>query len=259
MPSIRSVIPRIRAIFSPPLNYVNYNDYNARDAADRVQISRSKVLVVGANTGEDCKRFIYLGAPEVHGLDVITNVGADFTHDRVTYHAQSIEKCDLPSNSFDLVYSFATMEHVPDIAAGYSEMARVVKPGGLIFSMASPLWNSPYGHHMGCFQGHPWIHLAFDTPGIIAYCQAQGITGERGRSVPTLLSYIMNRANFNMRSASEYEAAMLPLTSLDYIENELLKEDASLLEHPLGQKVLAKGFSAAELLSQTHRVIATKR
>jgi len=236
----------------------SFNRYNAEDAASRVSLSKAKVLVVGANTGGDCREFIDLGAQEVHGLDVIDDVGKDFQHSRVTYHRESIEHSSLPDDYFDLVYSFATMEHVPDIAAGYAEMARLLKPGGVLFSMASPLWYSPYGHHMGCFAGHPWVHIAFDREGILRYAKENNIDGERGHKIDHILDYMLDNRNFNMRPAAEYTAAIKDLQHIFTTENELLREDAALLKHPIGARLLAQGYTADQLLPVTHRVIAGK-
>lgn len=237
----------------------SYNRYNAEDAAGRVDISRASVLVVGANTGGDCREFIELGAREVHGLDVIQDVGAEFRHPSVTYHRQSIEQTSLSSDQFDLVYCFATMEHVPDIAAGYSEMARLLKPGGVLFSIASPLWYSPYGHHMACFEGHPWVHIALDQEGILRYAKQHNISGERGISIELIVEYMINPLHFNMRSAAEYTASVQELPNVTLFENELLREDERLLHHPLAAQLLARGYTANQLLPVTHRVIAGKR
>jgi len=237
----------------------SYNEIHARDAASRLDIRRAKVLVVGANTGGDCREFIKLGANEVHGLDVIAHVGSKFKHRSVIYHQQSIERTDLPSSSFDLVYSFATMEHVPDVAAGYQEMARLLKPHGIIYSVASPLWFSPYGHHMGCFHGHPWVHLVYNRQGIIDYAKRNAIDGERGHSIEAIVDYMLNKAHFNMTPSIKYDEAVRSLENILIIENSLVREDIALLDHDLGQKALALGYTADELLSVTHRFIAGKR
>ncbi|MBN8986657.1 MAG: class I SAM-dependent methyltransferase [Rhizobiales bacterium] len=253
----RKVLNRLRSPASEAPK--SYNRINAEDAASRLSLRDAKVLVVGANTGEDCREFIELGAREVHGLDVIDSVGSAFQHPRVTYHQESIENSSLPSDSFDLVYSFATMEHVPDVAAGYSEMARLLKPRGVLFSMASPLWYSPYGHHMGCFQGHPWVHVAFDHAGVIDYAKANGIDGERGHSIEDIVNYMLDPRYFNMKPAAEYVAALQGLPDLTVSENELLREDEALLGHPVGRQALALGYTPEQLLPVTHRVIAGKR
>lgn len=49
---------------------------------------------------------------------------------------------DLPSESFDLVYSCAALEHVPDKEKAVDEFLRVLKPGGIIALVG------------GVFQGH---------------------------------------------------------------------------------------------------------
>jgi len=36
-------------------------------------------------------------------------------------------------NSFDLVYNSSTIEHIPDLKTPFSEMARICRPGGIIF------------------------------------------------------------------------------------------------------------------------------
>lgn len=237
----------------------SYNDVSAKEAAGLVDIKTAKVLVVGANRGEDCKRFIDLGAPEVHGLDVVDDIGVDFPHARVTYHRQSIEAANLPSASYDLVYCFAIMEHVPDIAAGFQEMARLVKPGGVVFSIAAPLWYSPYGHHMGCFKGHPWVHVSMSRDEIVSYATENGIEGERGHTLEAVVDYMLNPEFFNMRHAKEYISAVEAMNNVRVVKNTLLLESKSLLQHPLAKRAISKGFTAEQLLAETHRLVAVGR
>lgn len=230
----------VRSIFP-----ISYNRRHARDASRLVDIKSAKILVVGANTGEDCKEFIELGAKEVHGVDVIPNVGSAFRHPRISYFCQSIEGTDLKSESYDLVFSVATMEHVHDIEAGFSEMNRLAKPRGAIYSFASPLWFSPYGHHMECFQGHPWVHLALRPDEIRDYAKHNALTVP-----PWAISYMTNPDFFNCRKASEYleAAGKIPLPT----KNILLTEDSAVLKHPLGRRVIDLGFSENDLLSVSH-------
>ena len=44
----------------------------------------------------------------------------------------SAERLEFESQSFDKVYSTHTIEHVSNIASVFSEMERVIKPGGII-------------------------------------------------------------------------------------------------------------------------------
>jgi SAM-dependent methyltransferase len=192
-----SVVGRLAGRFAGP---ASYNEINAKDAASRLDIKRAKVLVVGANTGGDCREFIKLGANEVHGLDVVAEVGAEFKHPSVTYHRQSIERTDLTSDSFDLVYSFA-----------------------------SPLWFSPYGHHMGCFHGHPWVHVVYDRQGVIDYAKGNGIDGERGHSIEAIVDYMLDKTNFNMTPSIEYAEAVRSLKNMLIVENSLIREPSLIM------------------------------
>lgn len=72
----------------------------------------------------------------------------------------------LPDNSIDVIYSCAVLEHVHDLTLCFSEMTRVLKPGGIlyhevdlrdhIFSQKS-LWFLTLSDH--------WFHLLFSHTG----------------------------------------------------------------------------------------------
>lgn len=221
-------------------------------------IQDAKVLVVGANKGEDCRYFVVRGASEVHGLDVIEDVGSAYSNPSVHYHRGSIEGCDLPANYFDLVFSVATMEHVPNIALGFAEMTRLTKPGGKIISHAAPLWQSAYGHHMSCFDGHPWVHLIFPPDELRAYAKSNGIEGERGIQIEYIVNYMLDQTIFNMMPGSEYLSVCDALRGIKIHRNRLNKTSARLLRHPLGRTALSRGFTPDNLLGVHHHFFATK-
>jgi len=248
----------MRAFVEAPVRrlrkFIGYNRLHIHQAWKLARAPRT-VLVVGANVGDDCRRFADLGAEEIHGIDVIENVGAGFIDQRAVYHRGTIEACDLANNRFDLVFATATLEHVHDIDAGFAEMARVAKPGGILWSIASPLWHSPYGHHMACFEGHPWVHLLYDEDRLRDYARQQGIEPPE---IDQTISYMFNPAPFNRRPAKDYTDAIAKLGGVYIIANSLYRLDPRLLDHPLGQAVLAKGFAADELLAETHYAAARK-
>lgn len=69
---------------------------------------------------------------------------------------------DFDDNSFDVVLSWGSLEH---IAGGYertlSEIRRVLRPGGLFFVHPGLFYGSE-GNHLGEFFDDPWIHLKLD-------------------------------------------------------------------------------------------------
>jgi SAM-dependent methyltransferase len=59
--------------------------------------------------------------------------------------------CDLPEsmeNHFDRIFSIACFEHVHKFAYALEKMYRALKPGGILFTMFSPIWSSYNGHHL---------------------------------------------------------------------------------------------------------------
>jgi len=69
-----------------------------------------------------------------------------------------------PDNMFDGVISISTFEHISNIDAAMTEIARVLKPGGLSLISFEPVWTCSYGHHLHHFGEcanllKPWSHL----------------------------------------------------------------------------------------------------
>ena len=145
------------------------------------------VLVAGCGVGLDCIPFVEAGA-SVTGLDVDRDIGLAYSNPAVRYYRASIEGCDLDSAQYDVVFSAATMEHVHNVEAAYREMVRLVRPGGTIYALAAPLWNSSKGHHLECLYPFPWIHLRRAPKQLLAFCEehAQGAAysgcSSRGRA-----------------------------------------------------------------------------
>ncbi len=239
------------------LRYVHYNRFNARRAKSYCRVRGRRVLVVGCNTGDDCRYFVRFGAAEVWGIDVIPDVGRDFQHSRVTYHRCSAESMPFPDGSFDLIYSVATMEHVPDIARAFSEMARVAAPGGTVYCLAASLWNSRFGHHKGdLFPNDPWIHLRMSHDEIVSYANGHGITAPKG--IEHYVRYMLNGEFFNKAPAQRYVDVCGPLLNMRAIINHLDMESADVLPADKEADLAAKGFPRDELLAVCHLYVGRK-
>jgi SAM-dependent methyltransferase len=238
----------------------DYSFYAADVAAHHLQrIRGAEVMVAGCNTGGDCRLFVEMGAAAVHGIDVIEQVGSEYTHPRVTYSRSPVEELDLPANRFDLAFAHATFEHVPNIERGFAEMTRVTRPGGIVFSIAAPLWHSPFGHHKGdLFPDYPWIHLRLTKEQILAYASAANLPDPTGEGFEHHVDYMLNPEFFNMAPASRYVAACEALEHVELIQNEIDYHDDSILTPQIERELAERGLYREELLGSTHRLVARK-
>jgi ubiquinone/menaquinone biosynthesis C-methylase UbiE len=94
-----------------------------------------RVLEIGVGLGTDLVQFAKAGAL-CHGVDV-TDRHLVLTERNFALRGLQVDlkRCDAtrieyPDASFDVVYSFGVIHHIPDAAAVVHEIERVLKPGG---------------------------------------------------------------------------------------------------------------------------------
>lgn len=234
----------------------DYNASNAKKASSYLDLRGKRVLVVGCNRGNDCQYFLKFGSSDVHGVDVADDVGADLSDPRITYHRMSAENMDLPSDSFGLVYCFATMEHIQDIDAAFREMARVTRPGGYVYCLAAPLWNSRHGHHKPDMFPEPWIHLRRTPEQIIADAETRGLRPSEG--INAHVEYMLSSAHFNKTPAHRYVEVCASLPGMRPVVNALgYESEGRELVRALSE-LSVLGYTSEELRATTHTYVGKK-
>lgn len=158
------------------------------------------------------------------GIDVMDEIGRNYTDPRVTYVRSSAETIPLESASFDLAFAYATLEHVPNIRDAFREMARITAPKGVIYSAAAPLWCTRSGPHWGsAFDHDPWPHLrmgAEDVVALGAQARADGLSSEF-YDADQLRGFMTDPLLFNRRRAHEYLDACVALNSIEILRSEI--------------------------------------
>jgi ubiquinone/menaquinone biosynthesis C-methylase UbiE len=91
------------------------------------------VLEVGCGTGLLLRRFAEVARRAV-GVDLSPGMLAHARERGLDVREGSATKLPFPDASFDVAVSFKTLPHVPDLRRALHEMARVVRPGGVVIA-----------------------------------------------------------------------------------------------------------------------------
>lgn len=89
-------------------------------------------------------------------------LGPDAIPENIAFLAADANAMPFADDSFDVVVSWGSLEH---IAGGYAralrEIRRVLRPDGLLFAHPG-LYYGNFGHHLGEFSSEPHFHLKYD-------------------------------------------------------------------------------------------------
>lgn len=86
-----------------------------------------------------------------------------------------------PNDYFDCVLSVSAFEHILDLNLAFTEMLRILKPGGFLFSHFGPIYSASFGHHLWMavdgktYNYHntilpPYCHLLMSPEALLSYC-----------------------------------------------------------------------------------------
>ncbi|MCZ6766126.1 MAG: class I SAM-dependent methyltransferase [bacterium] len=131
-------------------------------------LQRKKVLDIGCGLGGKTVAYGESGAADVYGVDLsLENIRASSEFaDRKSptlrrgFFASDAARLPLCDDMFDTVIANDAMEHFAEPEAAIREMARVTKPGGVIWLFFTPHF-SPLGSHLYDYVYTPWCHLLF--------------------------------------------------------------------------------------------------
>jgi ubiquinone/menaquinone biosynthesis C-methylase UbiE len=133
---------------------------------------RERILDVGCGDGiTDLSVALRTRCRELVGIDPFrgyerlpeilaeNGLSADVIPPNLRFLAEDANRLPFPDDSFDVVISWGSLEH---IAGGYDralrEIRRVLRPQGLFF-VHPGLYYSNFGHHLGEFSSEPHFHL----------------------------------------------------------------------------------------------------
>jgi SAM-dependent methyltransferase len=120
----------------------------------------------------------------------------------------SIEALPFPDGNFDLVETRAVLEHVANIESAASEMARVLRPGGIALHSIGPLYYAAGGDHcIGAYgPDHVFDHLLLEDAAYQAKLRDEAFFASQPQGASDARFWAINQI-FSFLRADEYIAA----------------------------------------------------
>jgi ubiquinone/menaquinone biosynthesis C-methylase UbiE len=126
-----------------------------------------RLLEIGVGLGTDHLQFARAGA-RMTGIDLtprcIELTRQRFEHERLTsdLRVMDAEHLEFPDDSFDVVYSFGVLHHVPSTERAFTEVRRVLRPGGRFIGAVYNRWSLFIGAVMLTrIVNREWRHESF--------------------------------------------------------------------------------------------------
>ena len=136
--------------------------HHAQQLLDRIDIKPSwRYLDVGCGVGATASEIAKTSGLDVTGIDVdpgqIEAARARAAHPHVHFMVMDATKLQFREAEFDIVASSRVTHHMPHWEPAFSEMIRVLRPGGyLIYSdFMFPSWLTAVGRRLIPFVGFP--------------------------------------------------------------------------------------------------------
>lgn len=150
-------------------------------AGDGISLEGKDVADVGAGEGMIALGLALKGRPaSLVGFDVrATDTGAltraaraagvaEELPENLSFVESGTDFIPAPDDSFDVVVTWSTFEHVTAMVRMLSEVERILKPSGVLFLQLWPFYYSEHGGHLWPHYEGPFPHLGRDDSQILA-------------------------------------------------------------------------------------------
>lgn len=124
-----------------------------------VSLPNSHVLIQGCGLGQEALAWSRMGVSSCVGVDQFNfkkaweQITQATNGTQVSFVREDICQTQLPSQSFDIISSFAVWEHVKNFDDLIKESRRLIKSEGVVLSSFAPLWYTFSGDHFSAAGG----------------------------------------------------------------------------------------------------------
>lgn len=167
-----TIAPKFSKTYFQEIEDFRYYDQAYTHAfAQFTRYNGKKIVEIGFGAGIDFIQWLRAGA-RVTGIDLTPEALANATNCIEVFGlpkpeqmiVSDAENLPLPSNTFDLAYSFGVLHHTPDTIKAIGEAVRVVKPGGeikiMIYNRRS-IYALNFWVKYALLKGKPWKSVAW--------------------------------------------------------------------------------------------------
>jgi ubiquinone/menaquinone biosynthesis C-methylase UbiE len=181
-------------------------------------------------------------------LGVHEDIDAVLKKRPVRFATMDATQMSFPDHSFDLLRSRAVMEHVIPVDKALAEMARVVRPGGLIYHSIDPFYWLKGCHKTGVVD-MPWAHARL-TPAeyhrFVAETEGEREAAKRSEYLLTLNQFTVRQWRRILESG--------PFEILQWRVESWPLAETLLEQHPDVRQTLLEGIEPTEITCGAIRV-----
>jgi ubiquinone/menaquinone biosynthesis C-methylase UbiE len=160
---------------------------------------------------------------------------------------------EFPDDSFDFLMSRSAIEHIMPVEKAFAEMARVVRPGGLVHLSTDPYF-SPRGCHKTGVVDIPWAHgrLTLDEyRRFVNESEGEARAEKRCRRLITLNSFTIREWREKIEAG--------PFEVLEWREEPSAIAEALLSEYPEVLETVLSGVEHRDLVHERLQMWLRKR
>ena len=175
-------------------------------------------------------------------LNVGGNIGEVLHRLPVSFATMDARRMPFPDDCFDFIWSRAALEHIIPVDKALTEMARVVRPGGLIYHSIDPYFWLRGCHKKGLVD-IPWAHARLSLEEFrrfVTESEGEAKAVNRCRGLKTLNQFTLR----HWRKIIEAD----PFEILEWKEEHSPFAESVLEQHPEVEDTLLEGVEPRDLI-----------